>query len=297
MIIDSHVHMYKRDMIPHSVVDAYLEPLRALDELGIDMGLDEEVVWKEFVADRSGLIEMMDMAGIDKAIILPLDMGMVEEPVIGVEEYNHWVFEAAQGFEDMMIPFMGVDPSRGEFAIDLVNKFHGEWEPKGVKIYPSTGFYPDDEELLDFWRLIDDLGMLVITHIGASWGPLDEKFSHPKYYRKVLEEFPSLNVVLAHLGGKWREEAYELLEKFDNAYTDCSALQGWLPSRPDMVLDRLEEMASKIPNKAFFGTDWPTFDLAYSSVRWTDFVLEKEWASQRIKEKIMFKNIKKVLSI
>lgn len=226
MIIDSHVHMYKRDMIPHSVVDAYLEPLRALDELGIDMGLDEEVVWKDFIADRSALIDMMDMAGIDKSIILPLDMGMVEEPTIRIEEYNEWVFESAQGFEDRLIPFLGIDPSRGEFAFDLVNRFHKKWEPKGVKIYPSTGFYPDSEELLDFWELMDDLEMMVITHTGASWGPLDEKYSHPKHYRKVLDEFPSLRIVLAHLGGKWKSEAYDLLEEFDNAFTDCSALQG-----------------------------------------------------------------------
>jgi len=297
MIIDAHAHMYQRDMIPNSVVDAYLDPLRDLDAIGIDMGLDEEIVWKEFLADRDGLLELMDLAGIDRAIVLPIDLGRVEEPVIDFRSYNRWVFESLEGYEDRLLPFMGVDPGRGKVALEFVEECVKRWDARGIKVYPSTGFYPNDRELWDFWRLAEEYGLVVVSHTGASWGPLDERYCHPIFFREVLESFPSLNIVLAHLGGKWREEAYELVMRYDNAWTDCSALQGWLPSEPEMALARLREMAQKIPDKAFFGTDWPTFDLAYSSARWTEFVVSHDWADEETKEKVFHRNIRKLITL
>jgi len=296
MIIDSHVHMYTRDMQPDSIVEAYLAPLKELKGL-LDFGLDEEVVWPEFSADDEYLLDAMEAAGVERSIVLPLDHGLVEKPRIGFEEMNRWVFERCELLSDRLIPFVGVDPNRGRNAIELVERYHAKNDAKGIKVYPANGFYPQDESLKPFWKAMEDMDMLVVTHVGAAWGPLKEEFCHPSFYREVLEDHPSLRIVFAHLGGKWREEAYALMEDFDNAYADCSALQGWLPSRPEMAEKRLKEVAQKAPDKVFFGSDWPVFELSYTTKQWVEFVKGRDWASEVVKEKIFNGNIRRVLEI
>jgi predicted TIM-barrel fold metal-dependent hydrolase len=296
MIIDSHVHMYIRDMQPDSIVEAYLAPLKALEAI-MDMGVEEEFIWPEFRADDKELIKGMDMAGIDKSIILPLDHGLVEKPKIDFEEMNQWVFERSEVYPDRLIPFVGIDPNRGARAIKFVEECVSKWDAKGVKVYPANGFYPQDEDIDDFWTAMEDMELVVVTHSGAAWGPLKEEYCHPSFFGAVLERHPSLKIVIAHLGGKWREESYDLLERYDNAFADCSALQGWLPSQPDMAISRLKEVAEKAPDKVFFGSDWPVFELSYTIKQWVEFVVESDWADDGVKEKLMHLNIRKILDI
>lgn len=296
MIIDSHVHMYTRDMQPDSIVEAYLAPLKALEAI-MDMGVDEEIIWPDFRADEAELINAMDIAGVDKSIILPLDHGLVEKPKIDFEEMNQWVFEHSEMYPDRLVPFVGIDPNRGTMAIDFVEECVRRWDARGVKVYPANGFYPNDERLMSFWKAMDDMNLLVVSHTGAAWGPLKEEYCHASYYEDILENFPSLRIVLAHLGGKWREEAYDLLERYDNAYADCSALQGWLPSKPEMAMERLREVAQRAPDKIFFGSDWPVFELSYNTKQWVDFVWERDWADEGTKEKILHLNIRRILDL
>ena len=296
MIIDSHAHFWRSKMLPDSILKAYIEPLLVLDGI-IDVSKDREDALPITEVFAHELVEAMDDAGVDKAVILPLDFGLVEEPGIGIEDYNQWVFESCEEYKDRLIPFVGVDPNRGDKARELIQRFIRDYDAKGIKVYPATGFRPNDERLVDFWKLLDDYGMVVVSHSGASWGPLDEECNHPIFYREVLERFPSLRVVIAHLGGKWKLETYELARTHDNIYADCSAVQRWLPSEPEITIERLEEAALHMHDRLVFGTDWPLFDLSYSYLNWVKFVKEENWASEDVKEKVLGGNMKKILDL
>jgi predicted TIM-barrel fold metal-dependent hydrolase len=137
----------------------------------------------------------------------------------------------------------------------------------------------------------------VIAHAGAAWGSLNEKYSEPLFWEGMLKAHPDTNLVLAHLGGRWRFQVMELCQRFDNCYTDISALQGWLPSDPDTALLRLREVADKVPDRASFASDFPLFDLSYESMQWARFVREQPWADEDIKAKVLGGNICKVLGI
>jgi predicted TIM-barrel fold metal-dependent hydrolase len=294
MIIDAHVHLWKRPMLPDSVLRSYLEPLLALDGL-LDLSEDRLNDWPMSEALPEGLVEGMNDAGIDRSVILPLDFGMVEPARVGVEAYNDWVFETAQENPDRIIPFMGIDPTRPE-ALHLVEKYVRKFDARGIKIYPATGFFPNEARLDPFWKRMDELGLAVVTHAGASWGPLDEKYNHPVLFQEVLERFPHMKLVIAHLGGKFRTEMYDLVERYPNAYTDCSALQGWLPSNPEVALDRLKEVTQRIPGRALFGSDWPLFDLAYSHSSWVRFIQEGDWGTAEQKDQLMGGNFMRMMS-
>jgi len=295
MIIDTHVHIWKRTMYPDVIMDSYLEPLVLLDALYFSGGPQEGKDWLTSETDESELIQNMEVANIDKAVILPLDFGLVGPTKQGVEEFNDWTFERCALFSDKLIPFVGVDPQRGALALRLVEKYVKSHDARGVKVYPPTGYFPNEERIMPFWKLLDDLGMVVVSHSGAVWGPLDEKFSRPHYYTEILDKFQEMKLVIAHLGGKFREEMYPLVERYDNAYADCSALQGWLPSTPEPAIERLKEMAKRIPDKVFFGTDWPLFELAYSQPYWIEFVQKSPWGSEDMKERLFSGNFDRMM--
>ncbi len=294
MVIDFHVHLWLRPMLPDGLLRAYLEPLLALDGL-MDLSDDRVNSWPMSQVTDVQLLEEMTIAQIDRSIVLPLDFGMAESARVGPEEYNDWVFERCAQASDRLVPFVGVDPQRGETAIRLVTKYVKAYDAKGVKIYPGTGFYADEERLLPFWDLVDDLGLVVTTHAGAAWGPLGEDFNRPARFAKVLDKHERMRLVIAHMGGKFRSEMYELLAEFPNAYTDISALQGWLPSNPEVAQARLVEAVAVIEDRLLFGSDWPLFDLAYSHANWVRFVREVPWGTTAQKEKLLHGNAERLL--
>ena len=106
-----------------------------------------------------------------------------------------------------------------------------------------------------------------------------------------------MRLVIAHLGGKFRAETYELAKRFPNVCTDCSALQGWLPSEPNMCISSLQEAVSNMPGKVVFGSDWPLFDLAYPYPYWVRFVREEKWATDTIKEQVLGGTLARLLGI
>lgn len=274
-------------MLPGSLLRAYLEPLLALDGIAFDMKEDREQDWPMSQVDSEWLLRSMKDAGVDRSVILPLDFGMVDRPEVGVEEYNDWVFDSCKSLDGKLIPFIGVDPMRGRKAEELVRKYVKNCDARGVKIYPPTGYFPYEGRLDYFWRLMEEHNLIVVTHAGASWGPLDENYSHPKHFAPVLEKHPGMRLVIAHLGGKFRPETYELAKRFPNVHADCSALQGWLPSDPEVCKSRLREAVGNMPGRVIFGSDWPLFDMAYPYTFWVRFMKEEDWAGESVKEQVL----------
>ena len=296
MIIDSHVHLWLRDHLPDAMVRMYLEPLAALEGL-MDWDVSTEKVWPEYTVDAEKALEAMDAGGIDKAVVLPIDFNLVERARIDIERYNRWVFETCASVPDRLIPFIGVDPQRGEAALELLDRFVSKYDAKGVKLYPSTGWFPNEDRVRGFLARVDELGLTVVSHTGAAWGSLEERYSEPSYWTDVLERYPDTNIVLAHLGGKWRHQVIQMCKAYPNCYTDCSALQGWLPSDPGTALARLKEFAGSIPDKVSFGSDFPLFELSYTTPSWAYFVRTQPWADEEIKAKLLGDNMRALLGL
>lgn len=283
MIIDTHVHIWKRSMLPDVMMEAYLEPLVLLDQMFFG-GKPGEKDWLTSETEQGEPVRTMDLAKIDRSVILPLDFGLVGPVHDDIEQYDDWVFEYCGPFGDRLIPFVGVDPQRGPEALRLVNKYVKKFDAQGVKVYPSTGWNPSDSKMAPFFDLVNDLGLVLVTHAGASWGPLNDELSRPELFHNVVAKRERMKLVIAHLGGKFREELYHLASERPNVYADCSALQGWLPSQPEMVEARLKEASERMPGRVFFGSDWPLFDLAYCQSNWVELVQESKWGTDQAKE-------------
>jgi predicted TIM-barrel fold metal-dependent hydrolase len=92
------------------------------------------------------------------------------------------------------------------------------------------------------------------------------EYGEPQNYVEVLDNFPQLTLILAHLGAAWWDERVELAKAYPNVYFDTA--QGFLspdqiPYNPHRGL--AEEDAVRIMRKIgveriMFGSDGPALD-------------------------------------
>jgi predicted TIM-barrel fold metal-dependent hydrolase len=299
MIIDSHIHIWNRKMIPDLAVRNYLLPLlENANELEgfMDFNLDADIPFWDYKAIMDEFRETMDVSKIDMAIVLATDFELVNEGRMPNEEYIDWLYETCS-CDDRFEPFIGVDPNRGESGLRMIERLVKKYEPRGIKMYPATGFFPDDEKFSKYWDLVDDLGLIVVTHAGMALPPLDEKYCHPVNLIDVAEEHPDMKIIIAHLGGKFHNELFGVMDRCDNVYTDCSALQGWLPSDPGTVIERLRSTAGRYPKRVVFGTDYPLYDTSYSTMQFINLINEGDWGTPQMKEDLLGNNMARILGI
>ena len=119
---------------------------------------------------------------------------------------------------------------------------------KGIKLHPDTQqFNTDDKRLFEVFDYIQGKIPLLV-HCG------DKRFdfSHPRRLKNVIDNFPHLQVIAAHLGG-WSlfDEAFELL-KDENCYLDISSTMMFLP--PEQSEHYIHGYGVE---RILFGTDFP----------------------------------------
>ncbi|NLY42637.1 MAG: amidohydrolase family protein [Clostridiaceae bacterium] len=119
---------------------------------------------------------------------------------------------------------------------------------RGIKLHPDfQGFNIDDEGMMPIYKALEGR-LIVLMHMGDE----NSDASSPQRLARVLDMFPRLTVIAAHLGGysMWRESMEYLVGR--NVYFDTSSSLAFL-SR-----DRAKEMIRKHGvHKVLFGSDYP----------------------------------------
>ncbi len=121
----------------------------------------------------------------------------------------------------------------------------------GVKIHPDIqGVDIDDPKMLKLYEIVEGR-MPVYFHIGDDRPQY--RFSEPKKLRRVLDMFPRLTVVAAHLGGyKATDEAVQYLAGHPNVWYDTSSALWYLP--PKKASQIIHALGT---DRVMFGTDYP----------------------------------------
>lgn len=119
---------------------------------------------------------------------------------------------------------------------------------KGIKLHPDfQKFNIDDEKMFPVYEYLS--GKLpILFHVGD----INSDCSNPKRLARVVDLFPHLTVIAAHLGGysQWDEAEEYLIGK--DIYIDTSSTFRALSD------ERIERIIKKHDiNKVLFGTDYP----------------------------------------
>ena len=298
MLIDAHIHIWKREMLPDDAIRNYLEPVRKLKELYgdlFDFGLDDEIPFADYDSFKEGLTEMMDCAKLDYAVVLATDFSLVNEGRMTNDEYMQWLYDKCQ-VDDRLLLFTGVDANHKD-AIEKIERYYDRYEPVGMKVYPASGFYPNDPKYEQYWSKIEELGLPVTVHAGMALAPLDEKYCHPNYLSAVAERHPDLKIIVAHLGGKFHDELIPLMQEYENVYTDCSALQGWMPDGKDTIRQRLDEVTSLFPDRVVFGSDFPLYENHTTCSRFIEIIRSLDFGNDSVKDKLLGDNMARLLGL
>ena len=174
-------------------------------------------------------------------VVLTLDMDFMGA---GRAEVNyltqlHEIIRLKMKYMNDMLPFVSVDPRRGDakYLRDFVAKYIEDYGFVGIKLYPALGFYPFDPNLDLVYEYAQANHIPLMTHCTKAgvyfkgnkltdqhlW-PYDlngerlpendhrssvtmknrdfkNYFTDPDNYRQVLNKYPELKICIAHYGG------------------------------------------------------------------------------------------------
>jgi hypothetical protein len=222
-----------------------------------------------------------------------------DETVSGVPGApNDLIGQAVIDHPDVFIPFAGIDPHKGDRAIAEIRRCHAEFGIKGIgELNPARQkFFPNDEAFYPIWETCQDLGIVVMFHMGFAGAgagkpggmgyKLDAVRAIP-YLDDVAADFPELQVIHAHPGWPFHHEALAACWHKSNFWIDLS---GFAPRYfPEEVVRYANSL---IQDRVLFGTDWPVIGID----RWlTEF--EELDMKPEVRSKILLDNARRLLGL
>jgi uncharacterized protein len=208
----------------------------------------------------------MDEAGIEKAVLLPLDCTTAH----GCQVFSNEQVAELTNLTPRFIGFASVDPNRSDAPRQLERAIK-ELGLNGLKLNPALQrFYPDSlEKAYPVYQACAELNIPVMIHCGMSWAPLGlAKYAQPILLEEAIQAFPTLNFILTHFGWPWVQEATMLAVKYPNVYLDTAILYSGMPK--DALQHVLAEQVGlkvierSLFNKLLFGSDYPRVDIRRS---------------------------------
>lgn len=223
----------------------------------------------------------MDVAGIEKAVLLPIDCKRARKDAVSSNEQVAELCARSERF----IGFASVDPLKKGAARELENAIK-KLGLRGLKLDPALqDFRPDAQKVYPVYEAAEALKVPLLIHTGMSWAPETPlERGLPLHLEQPIRDFPKLNFVLAHFGWPWVWDATALALKYPNVYLDTSCLYYDSPKEfyqfvfskqiPTTVIER------SLRNRVVFGSNYPRVEIknmvhALKSLQLTEGCLNK----------------------
>lgn len=310
MVINAHAHILCKEIYSDAFWDGVAYSFSK------SLGIPIEAVYKNLLpqlwaVDATAFVELMEAAGIEKTVINHPDAGLshLGEAKWSIEEINEWYIKQLADYPDKFQYVAGIDPRRKN-AIELLQKAVRDWGVKGVKIYPPTGFYPDDRKFDSYYEKCIELGLTLHTHTAPIAHPNTEiKYANPLYLDSIAARFPDLRILVVHMGSStWSYHVINLMVAHYNVYTEFSGHQitavgmpAWWLSTLRAALDITPIFGGSLGDRIMFGTDFPYLAGVMADKSWVEWVNNipekaKEYGLSFTKQeidKILHENAKK----
>ncbi|MEM2934303.1 MAG: amidohydrolase family protein [Methanocellales archaeon] len=183
------------------------------------------------------VIEAMELAGVDKAVLLALDLDEVDfdkyisdeelkialelEPayryvneeilreigkgILGLSISEEVVKEFVDKYPERFTGFGSINPNKGEEYVRRKIDRIREYNFKGLKFLPTIQFFnPEDEKMNLIYELAQEHELIISMHTGCDPGPWElpylSRYANPRYLDRVAEKYPDLKIIAAHMG-------------------------------------------------------------------------------------------------
>jgi predicted TIM-barrel fold metal-dependent hydrolase len=239
-------------------------------------------IWEEgdpfYQGSPDDYVRKMDQLGIDKVCILGMDLGKhysnynerdsqvrfaAFEGKIGRKTglTNRHVYDFVKVHPDRLVGLGSIHPD-GDYDLDEeYEKCINDYGFKGFKLYPHSGFYPDDERLYPVYEQGEKDGLVFLFHTGIKDTPsMNMKYNNPLALDDLAPKFPELKIVMAHVGYPWIDKAIQIAFLNFNIFLEISGLMIFeIFSNTPVVKETIIKILNCVTlnEKTIFGSDGP----------------------------------------
>jgi len=309
--VDAHAHLYR------TPEEGYAE------KTGYEVweyGNQADVHQTECVGTVDELLLQMRSAGVSKAIIVNLFSAAVSRKIAvkglpeGLTEYekekrtadidawvrreiisfNKWNCDLSQQHSEL-VAFVAADVNAlpGSLCAAHITDMVENHVAAGVKLHGAyQDFDMSDERLWPTYQVCEELNVPIIAHSGPDRE--NRGFAEPRAFAKMLDSFPQLRVVIAHLGGGSWIQTLDIAKAYPNTFFDCCEIVAWTQSENGPTEQQLAQLIRDIgSSRVMMGSDFPWYDLDYS----IDRVFSLPILSMEEKERIIGANAVDILGL
>jgi hypothetical protein len=171
---------------------------------------------------------------------------------------------------DVFYGFGSIDPARGAGAVAGVHSA-ARLGLAGLAFHPiGQGFDPSSRSAFTVYEAAAEHDLICLFHTGHSRlgsgmpGGAGLRLSNgePAAVDEVAATYPNLQIVLAHLGWLWRDEAVAVANHKSNVWLNL------VGATPSGCIDGLDDGAGLDFDRCLFGSDWCLSSLDDALAEW-----------------------------
>lgn len=131
------------------------------------------------------------------------------------------------------------------------------------KVHVQVGeFSPLDPQLAEVWAQIESARTPVVIHCGT--GPHGGQFTGPDPIFDLVERYPELVLIIAHMGMPEYQDFARLAEEAPGVYLDTTMVGTDYMNQLQPLPENFIDTAGTLGHKIVLGTDFPTIPYPYS---------------------------------
>jgi len=197
---------------------------------------------------------------------------------------NKEVYEVTRRYPDRFIGFAVISPRYGEKAVyEEIDKCITTYQMKAIKVHPSANQYHADSYVID-----PVMEKAIQYDVPVHFHTWSDEYSNPYRIENIAKRFPKAKIIMAHIGFEDWLDAIYVAKKHENVYLDTA---GCLTERA-VIRQAIRECGD---DRIVWGSDSPTMNLGAELAK----IIEAPDVdiSEQAKEKILYKNAKKLLKL